>query len=333
MGTRNRLLSALADGALHSGEDLAQHLGCSRTAIWKHLRSLEAVGVQVESLRGSGYRLRQPIELLTEKTIRDALMPATAHALSRLELHDVLSSTSDHLRELPPPAPGKFDVALAEYQTGGRGRRGRQWQSPYGSGLCLSVSWWFDVVPSSLPTLSLAVGAGVCRVLRTINADEVGVKWPNDLIARGAKLGGLLVDVQGEADGPIRVIIGLGINIDVTSDLAKQVQAAGGLPVIGLRELSSASFSRNELAAALINELHAVVTLFESQGFTGLAESWRDCDALYGQPVTVLAGERETQGIARGIGEDGALLLECDGRVESIVAGEVSLRPQKTDHS
>lgn len=330
-GIRSALIAALADGAVHSGEDLAQRLACSRTAIWKHLNELKSVGLQIDAQRGTGYRLRQPLELLDEAAIRRGLDVRASAALGHLELHDNIESTSERLRGLPPVAAGRFDAVLAEYQTGGRGRRGRQWLSPFGSGVCLSVNRRFEMGPAALSALSLAAGVGVCRALRAETTQPVGLKWPNDIVAGDGKLGGLLVDVQGEADGPIAVIVGIGLNIDVSATLIEQVSRAGGLPPVGLRGLANDSGpSRNRLAARLINEMHAVLTEFERSGFATFADEWRRYDSLADRPVTAQIGRRSLSGTARGIANDGALLIDSDGELQRLVTGEISLRPDRT---
>jgi BirA family biotin operon repressor/biotin-[acetyl-CoA-carboxylase] ligase len=327
-GIRSALIAALADGAVHSGSDLARSLACSRTAVWKHLNELKTLGLEIDAHRGTGYRLKKPLELLDEAAIRCGLRPRVSAAMNRFEIHDNIESTSERLREWPSPATDCFDVVLAEYQTGGRGRRGRQWLSPFGSGLCLSVNWWLESVPAALSALSLAVGVGVCRALNEDAAQPVALKWPNDVVAGDGKLGGLLVDVQGEVDGPLVVIIGIGLNVDVSAEIVSRVLDAGGLPPVGLRGLSPVSDpSRNRLAAKIINEMHVVLSEFGQSGFGAFADEWRRYDWLADRPVTVQTGRQTLSGTARGIADDGALLVEIDGKTERLVAGEISLRP------
>jgi len=328
MGIRSALIVALADGAVHSGADLAQRLTCSRTAIWKHLNELKSCGLQIDAQRGTGYRLSQPLELLDESVIRRGLDARTSSALGDLEVHDMIESTSGRLRSLPAPGEDRFDAVLAEYQTGGHGRRRRPWLSPFGSGLCLSVNRWFKTAPVTLSALSLAAGVGVCRALRDEMMEPIHLKWPNDIIARGGKLGGLLVDVQGEADGPVSLVVGIGLNFDVSDTMVEQIENAGGLYPVGLRGLACAAEpSRNRLAARLINAMHAVLTEFEYNGFDAFVDEWRRHDWLADQPVTAQIGRRSMSGLARGIAHDGALLIDSNGELQRLVAGEVSLRP------
>lgn len=328
IGIRSALINALADGAVHSGADLAQRLACSRTAIWKHLKELKSVGLQIDAQRGTGYRLRQPLELLDETVIRRGLDVRAGAALASLELHDNIESTSERLRGLPPATAGHFDAVLAEYQTGGRGRRGRQWLSPFGSGLCLSVNHRFEIVPAVLSALSLAIGVGVCRALGDDVAEFVALKWPNDIVAGNGKLGGLLVDVEGEADGPISIVVGIGLNFDVSDAMIEQVSRTGGMPPVGLRGLApDLNVSRNQLAARLINETHAVLTEFEQSGFDVFIDEWRRLDWLADKPVTAQIGRRSLSGTARGIADDGKLVIDTHGKLQHLVSGEISLRP------
>jgi len=325
MGTREELIQLLADGAVHSGADLARVLHCSRTTVWKQMQQLRAVGMQIAATPGQGYRLQQPLELLDRTTIIEQL--DSELMWESLDVHDVIDSTSERLQSMPPPDPGKMRVVLAEYQTGGRGRRGRQWLSPFGSGLCLSASWCFPVVPPALPALSLAAGVAVCRALASLAPLDLGLKWPNDIVAGSGKLGGLLVDVQGESGGPITVVVGVGINVDVSRRLRDALSGLAGLPPATLRDVVADNrVSRNALAVDIINELHVMLSVFGDSGFTSFADEWRHYDCMYGRQVEVEIGSRAYTGMASGIGPDGALLLDENGTIRSVMSGEVTLR-------
>lgn len=325
MGTREELVRLLADGAVHSGADLARRLNCSRTAVWKQLNRLRSMGLDIAAARGRGYQLERPLELLDRDAITRGL--DREPRFESLEVHGVIDSTSDRLRALPPPKPGKLRAVLAEYQTGGRGRGGRQWLSPFGSGLCLSVSGCFAVVPPSLPALALAAGVAVNRALLELQPRDLGLKWPNDIVAGGGKLGGLLVDVQGESGGPITAILGVGINIDVSERLRGELAGNDGWPPAGLRQQGCAGpLSRNVLAANMINQLQVMMTEFARSGFVNFIDEWRHYDCLRGKQVTVTSGSQVYMGVAAGIGEDGALLLEGQGEVRKFISGEVTVR-------
>ena len=326
---RMDLIELLADGEVHSGAALAERLGCSRTAIWKHLQKLASVDLHIDAMPGRGYRLARALELLDQRLIRAQLQPQVQAALDTFDIHVITESTSEALRDYAPVSPGRMRVVMAEYQSGGRGRRGRRWLSPFAGGLCLSLGWTFPVLPANLSALSLTAGVAVFQALSTLRPAGLGLKWPNDIIADGGKLGGLLIDVQGETDGPVAVRIGVGINIDGIDIIESRVVADGSLAPIGLRSLvDNGVVSRNRLAAALIDALSAALQAFQAAGFGGFADDWRRLDCMTGRPITVQIGNETHSGIAAGIADDGALLLNVGGKVRAFVAGEVTLRPQ-----
>jgi len=274
-------------------------------------------------------------DVLEPQTIRDGLDPAVATALDSLEVLDVVASTNDYLRDVGSPVAGRLQVALAEYQTGGRGRHGRRWLSPAGHGVCMSVAWTFPAMPPTLPALSLAAGVAVRRALSAWAPPAVlGLKWPNDILAGGAKLGGLLIDVQGETDGRIPVVVGIGVNIAPVGDLATRFDNAESLPPVGLQSVvGDRAVSRNAVAAAFVNELFAALLKFQSSGFSTFANDWRRYDAMKGSSVRVRVGAGTFDGVATGISDDGALLFEDGSGVRSLLAGEVTLRPTRVEPS
>jgi BirA family biotin operon repressor/biotin-[acetyl-CoA-carboxylase] ligase len=330
MGIREELVALLADGELHSGAAIAQLMHCSRTTVWKQLRQLQNLGLEIAAMPGRGYRLLRPIELLDRALMLQHMNAGAVTNLEALDVFGVIDSTSERLRAAAAPGPERLRVVLAEYQTGGRGRRGRRWLSPYGSGLCLSVSWCFSAVPPALSALSLAAGVAVQRALVVYRPVGLGLKWPNDIIAGGRKLGGLLVDVEGESQGPIKAVIGVGINIDVSDQLENELATDLGLQPAGLREfVPSADVSRNVVAANIINQLYAALDEFARTGFASFVDEWKRFDSLRGESVSVQIGARTYEGIASGIADDGALLLRANGKTMNVVSGEVSVRARQ----
>jgi BirA family biotin operon repressor/biotin-[acetyl-CoA-carboxylase] ligase len=330
MGIREELVALLADGEVHSGAAIAQLMHCSRTTVWKQLRQLQNLGLEIAAMPGRGYRLLRPIELLDRALMLQHMNAGAVTNLEALDVLGVIDSTSERLRAAAAPGPERLRVVLAEYQTGGRGRRGRRWLSPYGSGLCLSVSWCFSAVPPALSALSLAAGVAVQRALVVYRPVGLGLKWPNDIIAGGRKLGGLLVDVEGESQGPIKAVIGVGINIDVSDQLENELATDLGLQPAGLREfVPSADVSRNVVAANIINQLYAALDEFARTGFASFVDEWKRFDSLRGESVSVQIGARTYEGIASGIADDGALLLRANGKTMNVVSGEVSVRARQ----
>jgi len=325
--SRHALLRLLADGGRHSGAALGRRLGCSRAAVWKQVQALRQLGLPVGADRGQGYQLQRRMDLLTETGIRDALDPVSRQALDVIEILLSTASTSDRLAAAPPPPPGALRVCLAEHQSAGRGRRGRRWLSPLGSGICLSVAWSYEVPPPDVGALGLVVALAVTQALGQLGRGPVSVKWPNDVMTPQGKLAGILVDVAGEAGGPLRVVIGIGLNVHTTAGLETGVRAEGGVLPAALDQLGRGPVpSRNQIVAALLASLHRHLVTFAGQGFGPMAGDFSQQDYLLGQRVSVQSGARAVEGMACGIGPDGALLLELDGRVTRVVAGDVTLR-------
>jgi BirA family biotin operon repressor/biotin-[acetyl-CoA-carboxylase] ligase len=327
LSTQHRLLELLADGQLHSGNELAAALGISRAAVWKHVGQLEKLDLQVQAQAGQGYQLAAPIELLDKDKIVSSLAPEIAAHMEKIEVLWVTESTSDCLLRQGHIVPGRPQVCIAEYQSGGRGRRGRQWFAPAGHGLCLSVAWCFPNSPASLSCLGLAVGVGVLRALRACGAADAQLKWPNDVVVAGKKLAGILIDVQGEAGGPLQVVAGIGVNYALDEATRSAIEAAGGLAPASLTDADPVQCGgRNRAVAGVITEVCNVLQQFERNGFTGLAMEWRDADYLRGRQVLARTDNEEIVGVACGISDDGQLRLDVNGVTQSLVTGDVSVR-------
>jgi BirA family transcriptional regulator, biotin operon repressor / biotin---[acetyl-CoA-carboxylase] ligase len=318
------LVDQLADGAWHSGEALAATFGISRAALAKRIERLRDWQLQIEARQGLGYRLPAPIERLDAARLQAALGDGL-----RIGVVAVTDSTSSRL--LDSPAADDPQALLAEYQTAGRGRRGRDWITPFGAQLALSLAWSFEALPPRLSALPLAVGVVCARVLHAHGATAVRVKWPNDLVVAEddgsvRKLAGILLEHRGEGGGGCRVVIGIGINLAVQAEQA-QTLAQPWINLSALLEASgAAAVPRNALAATLLRELRTLLLAYPRSGFSVVAADWARFDATRERPVRVVAGERSFDGIARGIDDEGALLVEAAGTVHRLHAGEVSLR-------
>jgi BirA family biotin operon repressor/biotin-[acetyl-CoA-carboxylase] ligase len=322
------LLALLADGALHSGADLAVRLGVSRAAVWKFVAGLKDRGVPVESRPRSGYRLPYPVELLEATHIRRALARRGWDLGPRLEVLFETGSTNDHLTEAPVPPPGQPRVVFAELQHAGRGRRGRSWLAPFGSGLTFSVGWTFADSPAGLPALGLAVGVGVAQALQSIGLADARVKWPNDLVWQRRKLGGLLLQLRSEAGGPASVVAGLGINVALPQAARDALRTPDAQPVADLAEaLGGGAPGRNELAATLAAAILDTLDEFARSGYAAFAPRWAALDALAGAQVLVTQVDSTVAGEACGADADGALLVRVGGALRRFHSGDVSLRP------
>jgi BirA family transcriptional regulator, biotin operon repressor / biotin---[acetyl-CoA-carboxylase] ligase len=327
------LLVLLADGEVHSGEWLAAELQQTRAAVWKGVERLRAVGIEIQALARRGYRLAQPVELLDAGRIRSELAEERRPHLRRLELLFEVDSTNTRLLGAPPPPAGRADVCLSELQHAGRGRLGRRWIAPFGSGIAMSLGWTCSDVARTLPALSLGVGVAVARGLARAGADGITVKWPNDIWFRDRKVGGVLIELRAEAGGPAHVVIGVGINVSMPDAARLEIEAveacgAGpkGGPAAAVAEACKELPSRNLIAGAILDELLSMLVSYERFGFAAFRDAWTALDALNGRQAQVVMGGTTISGIARGVDLDGALLLETKDRMQRFVSGEASLR-------
>ena len=307
-----------------SGEAIAHELGCSRTAVWKHVESLRKLGIEIDAVAGKGYLLREPLELLDSALIFAGLDPAVRKKLHSLNIESSLDSTNSALRRLAVEDQHAA-VILAEHQSGGRGRRGRQWHSPYARNLYLSIGWKLENSLSELGCLSLVLALATTQALSRAGLKGHKVKWPNDLMLDGHKLCGCLVEVQGDSQGPCHAVLGVGINVHMP---ASESTAGIDQPWTDIHS-QLPSCSRNSLAILLLEELVTGLDLFAAKGFAPFKDAWKQLDGLQGQTITVDAGKNVVQGIAAGINESGALLLDTGNETLTLYSGEVSLRKTK----
>lgn len=317
------LLTLLADGHFHSGAALGNALGVTRSAVWKAVRVCAEHGIDIHSVRGKGYRLAQPLDLLRQDRIVSQLDKDVRPLLHELEIHHELVSTSRHLLSLASDGAASGTACLAEAQTGGRGRRGRAWVSPFAANIYLSVLWRFAQGPAALSGLSLAIGVAVLETVQSLGVVDCGLKWPNDVLWGGRKLAGVLLDLNAEASGPSTVVVGIGLNVRMPDSIA----AAIDQPWVDLHSLLPASPPpRNTIAAQLLGRVLAALSEFERAGMAAFQTRWARWDCLAGQPVTLQLPTQRITGQARGIDASGALLLESKGQVSAYAAGEVSVR-------
>jgi BirA family transcriptional regulator, biotin operon repressor / biotin---[acetyl-CoA-carboxylase] ligase len=315
----------LADGRFHSGEELAQALGVSRSAIWKATRSLSELGATLHAVRNRGYRLAAGGEPLEAARIRELLRREVRPHVASVEAAWSIPSTNTALLERVNPASGTSEVLLAEHQSAGRGRRGRAWLAPPGGAICLSLSWTFREVPQDLGALSLVIGVCGLRVLRELGVEGAALKWPNDLLVGDRKLAGVLIELRAESSGPACVVVGIGLNVALGETLLEKI-AQSGTAATDLASAGLIRISRNAVAAALVTDCVRGLIQFEREGLKPFIEEWRGADALRGRPVSVSVGDGTTKGLARGVDLHGALLVETPQGVKRFIAGDVTVR-------
>ena len=319
-----RLLPLLAGGDFVSGQELADALGVSRTAVWKQLKNLEALGLEIESSKGKGYRIAGGIDLLNAQQVLEAMSPLSRQLVSELDLRDVVGSTNAEAMARIEAGSGSGYVCSAEQQSAGRGRRGRTWVSPYARNLYLSVVWEYEQGAAVLEGMSLAVGVVVARALQACGLPAVQLKWPNDLLHGSAKFGGILLEMTGDPAGACQVVVGIGLNVNMPAEMATDIdQAWTDVTRIG----GGNAPGRNILLGAILDELLPMLAGFESSGFAPWREEWQSLDAFDGKTVILQSGDQQLAGVATGVDDRGALQLQTTTGTRSMFGGEISLRP------
>ncbi len=319
-GSLRQILNLLADGHFHSGEELGLLLGVSRAAVWKHLQKLEGLGINLQSVKGRGYCIEGGLDLLDLAKITASMQSSLPFCLN---LFHQIDSTNSYLMRHEHPA---MQVCLAESQSAGRGRRGRQWISPFAQNIYCSIGWGFEGGVATLEGLSLAVGLVIVKALRKHGVSGLSLKWPNDVLSEGRKLAGILIEMRGDPAGYCEVIIGIGINVAMGKDQAGAIDQ----PWIDLRSIVEQQglpqISRNVLAATLIDELALVLQDYEQTGFARYRTEWELFNAHAGQQIELHNGNIIHRGVCVGVSEVGALILETPQGCEEFHGGEISLR-------
>lgn len=320
----DQLIQLLADGEFHSGQAIGESLLISRAAVNQHIHKLEELGLELFSLTGRGYKLARPIELLQAEAIEKET-PVTWRKSPEFEVRSVVDSSNDQVKELAKN--GVLDAGyslFAEAQTAGRGRRGKQWFSPFGSNLYFSVYWPLDEGIHGAMGLSIAVGVALAECFTELGIGEVSVKWPNDVYVGGKKVAGILVDLETLPEGAAHSVIGIGINLSMPEPVGAKIDQAW-------TDLSSElpqPVSRNHIAAQVRSSVLSALKQYEQLGLTAFQRSWRQYDCFLDKPVKLIMGQRICLGTCRGIDENGALLVEDEQGVRRYFGGEVSLRAQ-----
>jgi BirA family biotin operon repressor/biotin-[acetyl-CoA-carboxylase] ligase len=320
------LIELLSDGQTHSGESLGARLGVTRTAVWKQLKKLEPLGLDLISNRGSGYRLQTPISPLDYRALEDQVLAAAKGDVAFVGRSCVDSTNTRLVRYLESPDAKPLAVCCADIQIAGRGRRGRAWQSPFGRNIYLSLGGQFETSVTDFEGLSLAVGVILVEVLTLMGLSDLGLKWPNDVYWQRRKLAGVLVEITGDLSGQYSLVVGVGMNYAMPEALGRSIDQ----PWVDLAEICAHANieppSRQKLMSLLAQRLLALLTDYPKQGFEPYWQAWRQDDIYAGQHVSLTFGSRTVVGVGRGVNKTGALLLEVDGREQAFSGGEISLR-------
>ena len=321
------VLRIISDGVSHSAEELSETLTIPNADINLQIETLRTLGLKVLGNPSNGFRLPYPVDLFDAAELIASLPKWCHERIVSCEVAGQVDSSNTRLLEQAPPEDGQVRVFLAEYQTAGRGRRGRNWLSPPTSGICLSLGVGFDESPQNLEALPLALGVATRRALTKLGVKPVGIKWPNDLMA-GGKLAGILVELRNTADKRLHLVAGLGLNYRLTGRRA-EAKAGGWSDVAGMT--NDEPPSRNKLVQQLLPEWVAALDTFMLQGLAPFLQELRLADVCQNQQVDLVSDTSIIHGVCRGIAEDGCLLLQSEGRINRIVAGDISLRPARAE--
>jgi len=327
--TDNKIIHILSDGGFHSGQAIAQELQVSRTAVWKKIQSLkDEYGLTVHAVTGKGYWLPGGLDLIDENKLLASMSAKDIH----VRVFSRVDSTNQYMLDCRDINDRQWGVCVAEMQTRGRGRRGRQWLSAYGRNIQMSIGVWLNMPMVDVSGLSLAAGVVLAQFLEEVGVQGGALKWPNDIHIAGKKVAGLLLEVKGEAEGPVKAVLGLGLNLDMSETDKHHISQ----PFTDIKshlhsELHSELPSRTTMVADLTERLYLAIQEYQQTGLANFLHQWKRYDHYLGQEVTVSSAVNQSHGIYRGLDEQGRLLLETQHSIKAFSAGEVSLRKQDGD--
>lgn len=316
-----QLVAQLSADNFVSGEMLASLFEVSRAAVAKHIKQLNDAGLEIFSVNRRGYKLKNTVNLYNKESLQTWMHNPSDSLIDVLFITD---STNDYVKEKASRCADGY-VCIAEAQKQGKGRQGKNWFSPFGANIYLSMKWGFPLGFQSLSGLSLAVGVSVLRVVQGLVSPAVTLKWPNDIYVGGEKAAGVLIEVSGNPDGSCDAIIGVGLNLKMPeNNMIDQ-------PWTDLASNADQSIDKNKLVADLINQLRFSLNEFAASGLSSFIKEWEAHDHFKGQAITLLLGKSQLNGIARGIASSGALLVDVEENGEVIrkefFGGEISVRP------
>jgi BirA family biotin operon repressor/biotin-[acetyl-CoA-carboxylase] ligase len=313
----NQIVKILNDGEYHNGTTLGGALNITRSAIWKSIKKLIQYGIKIDSAKGKGYMLREPLILLDSKSIHQY----TKNQAVDIDIFETLESTNQYLKNFYHT--NTIKVCLAEQQTQGKGRMQRQWHSPFGQNIYFSCLHPLYCDLSELSGLSLVISLAITKSLYDFSKVQCHVKWPNDVTFQGKKVSGNLIEVQAESHGACQAIIGIGINVNMLKDEDSAITQ----PWTSLREITGTCYDRNQLCGILINNLLDYIKRFTQQGLVNFIDEWNQTDHLYNQTISLTNADTITTGIAKGINPYGHLLLELPtGVIKAFSSGDTQIQ-------
>ncbi|MET3575159.1 biotin--[acetyl-CoA-carboxylase] ligase [Bhargavaea ullalensis] len=315
-----RLLEA--GGEPLSGQAIADEAGVSRTAVWKWIKELEEEGYRIRSVRKKGYVLEGVPDILTPELIRKEL--GGDEFVGRILHFDSVESTMPIAHREAQEGAADGTVIIAEEQTSGKGRLARPWTSAAGKGIWMSVILTPDIPPHKAPQFTLIAAVSVCRAIRETAGVEARIKWPNDLLAGGRKVTGILTELQADPDRVKAIIIGIGINVNQDpGDFPESLQPIA----TSLKIQSGQKVDRAKLAAGVLRRLGECSRLYLEKGFPPIKKMWEEDAITIGRRVKAVTVRETLTGTAVGITEEGVLELRLDdGTIRGIYSADIELQ-------
>lgn len=315
----SQLVNILSDGQFHDGTELGAQLNITRAAIWKVVKKLRSYDIAIESIKNKGYRLTSPLVLLNKKKIISAL----SHKKVILEILEKTDSTNEHIKKLITKTDA-ITVCLAETQTQGKGRLQRQWHSPFGENIYLSLHYYVQKDISELSGLSLIISLAICQALENSCQlkNTFSVKWPNDVIADNKKIAGSLIEIQAESHGLCSIIIGIGVNVNMQHTTKHPISQ----PWNSLYKLTHHYLDRNIICAELINSVLNYLEKFNESNLSAFLHEWKKHDYLLDKPIKISSNNKPYNGTAAGINSQGHLLIKSpDGTQRHFSSGDTTI--------
>ena len=318
-----KLIRFLNDGDYHTCKAIGKKFELSYSQVSRMINDLMKMGLEIESMRAKGYRLVHELDLLSSKKIEKYISRRFLKEISHFDVFDEVDSTNDYLMRLASSDNQKIRLCFTEYQSHGKGRRGRAWCSPYGANLYLSILFPFNKDLMSLSGLSLSMAVTIANFLKEIGVEKnIGVKWPNDILWKNKKLAGVLVEVRSEAFNENQVVVGIGLNISMPKKFAETIDQKWS----DLETILKGEHKRNKIAGVLANRILENFFIFQEKGLSAFTKQWKEFDILQNKTVVLKTGVEKIRGTARGIDKQGHFVLEkSDGKKQSFSAGEVTI--------
>lgn len=313
-----KIVDLLSQGECISGNRIAQLLGLSRSAVWKAIKKLQLYNIPITSKK-NGYLLNSKLKLLDIDVISLSLQNRPQ---INLEIFESINSTNQYYLDNILDR-SKTHVCLAEFQSNGQGRLGRNWLSPFGQNIYLSICTLIAIDLSNLGGLSLAISLAVAKALReATHNDEIKVKWPNDVIYNKQKLAGTLIQIVAEQNGLCKIVIGVGVNVNADKKNSSYHDITQNWS--SLKEITAKATDRNILAAKLIGDILDCLEKFKNNGFETFIPEWNKIDYFFGQEISLHSNEKIITGIENGVDKNGQLLLTVNQVTKSYSSGETS---------